>query len=610
MDKRGRIYFGHTKIAILISCFLTLATVLAVTFTAKWTLRDFYNICFFFLLSLNILLTNALFFSRERKYLSDGLRKVLRISVIVLYAFIYLVALGGYIFTGQITRFQTLLFAVNMQPFIWLLAFIFILLLVIFSVVAYIYRKTRLKDYSNKKSKRLLVFSIVIRVLLVVVLLSNLFLLKIENPLLKNDEKLIAYDSAGSVVIKNVSKLNQTNEKYNVVFILLESVSAERLGLYGYERNVSPNIDNLGNKSIVFDNAYATATHSDYAQPSLLASRYMLVNNYRNFFSDDSPRKFVWQLYKDNNYRTGYFSSQDDNWQNMEQYINYSGLDNWSYSLTDGVSDYGFGYAKKDMDHKTVELALNWLNNSFNESRPFFIYLNFQATHSPQVYSEEYNIYLPSNEGIFGKTDSVVSENRYDNALTYVDAQVGKVLKFLEENNLTNNTIIAISADHGHDLENRHNINGHGNSLYNDELVIPALVFIPNVKPTRVKERVSQIDFVPTLIDLVGMTIPKEFQGQVMKVNRPIFSASQSNKYLVSLIQDDIKVIADMNRKLVEVYNLSSDPNELKPLDYRDYEDHILELLFWLRCQKEYYGSELWKNFKSDRCTKNNNFLV
>jgi arylsulfatase A-like enzyme len=435
---------------------------------------------------------------------------------------------------------------------------------------------------------------------LIITLLANIFFLRIENHLISDKDRLITYRFEDSVLEQNISKLKPIAEDYNVVFIVLESISAKRLGTYGYERNVSPNINKFSEKSIVFDNAYTTATHSDYAQPALLSSRYMLTNDLRNLFNQDSPRKFVWDIFKENGYTTGYYSSQDDNWQHMNWYLNYSNLDNFSYSRTDGIIDYGYGYMQKDMDHKTANLALSWLNSTKDQGKPFFIYINLQSTHKPYTYTEEYSLYKPDT----------IANNNYDNAMTYVDAQVGRIIAFIAENNLSNNTIIAITADHGEDLENEHNIDGHGNSIYNDELLVPAMVFVPGAKPTRVQEKVSQIDFVPTLIDLLGYRIPPEFQGEVMKKDRPIFMVSQSNKYLIGMISGDIKVIADMNRKLVEVYNITADPNELHSLNSDDYQEDILRLLFWQYCQKNYYSNEVWNNFQSDRCTSANNFKI
>jgi len=608
--KKRKIKVDHQKIAIFIALFLTLITILSIQFTSEWSIRNIYNVFFFLLLNLSILLSNALVFSRKRRFFPERLRKPWRISVIVVYVFIYLVATGSYLTTGQITRLQTLVFLMNMRS-LWSLILIVIGILIgLLILIAFIFRKSNLKDYSKKESKKLLRFVFVIRVLLVLTILLNLFFLQLEHPLITDRDRLINYRAEDVIIGKNISKLNQTTEDFNIVFIMLESITAERLGVYGYKRNVSPNMDKFAEKSIVFDNAYSTASHSEYAQPGVTSSRYMLANDIRNLFDKDHPKKFMWDVFKEHGYNTGYFSSQDDRWQLMDRYLDISNLDVYSYSMTDGEYDYGEGYAKKDLDHKTAKIAIEWLEDVKNKEEPFFLYMDLQGTHMPLTYTEEYEVYTPAEQGLIPTYIGERVENRYDNAMLYVDAQVGKILDFIDANNLTNNTIIAITSDHGHDVGNRHNIIGHGNSIYNEELIVPAMVFIPDTKPTRVKERVSNIDFVPTLIDLLGYKIPDEFQGEIMRENRPLFFVAQSHKYLIGMIQDDIKVIIDVNRKLIEVYNIKEDPEELHPLDPMDYEDYILRLLLWRHCQKSYYEREAWNDFKEDRCMINNNFKV
>tara|TARA_Y100000310_G_scaffold227367_1_gene229619 strand:- start:959 stop:2284 length:1326 start_codon:yes stop_codon:yes gene_type:complete len=427
-------------------------------------------------------------------------------------------------------------------------------------------------------------------------MLTNFFVLQIENPLIDDKESLIDLEIQQPLLLE-ISNITQSFNSPNVIFILLESVSAERLGTYGYERSVSPNIDSLANKSIVFERAYTTSTHSDYAQPGLLSSRYLYANKLRNTFSYSNPRLFIWDVFKQANYTTAYFSSQDDRWQSMNSYLNFENLDTYSYSLTDGHTDYGTGLAKKDFDHKTADSALNWLETK-NSSQPFFLYLNFQATHNPNAYPPQFTHFTP-------ETDI----NKYDNSLHYVDLQIGRILKYLEKNNLSD-TVVTITSDHGHDLKNRHSLPGHGFSIYNEELLVPAIAYFPGVPPTRVNSSVSHIDFVPSLIDLLGLPIPNEFQGTVMKEGRPIYFVTQSHRYKIGQLLGDIKTIIDLNKKQVEVYNLTSDPYELNNINSKQYNGHVLQLLFWHHCQLSYHSKEKWLSSKTDRCSKYNNFAT
>ncbi len=442
-------------------------------------------------------------------------------------------------------------------------------------------------------------------------ILTNTYYLQLDEPIITDKEALATYLPTELNLQERVLNINFTKEKPNIVFLLLEAITAERVGFYGYERNVTPNIDRLAEKSTVFTNAYAASTHSDYAQPGILSSRYMLTSKYRTVYAKENPRKFIWDVLKENNYTTGYHSSQDDEWQNMDDYINYTNLDEYTNSRTDGVTDYGSGRQSKDFDYRATERALEWLNRTVGKEEPFFLYMNFQATHNPLVYPEEYSFYKPDEDNGIGGRGGKDSKNIYDNAMRYVDAQVGQIIDFIEENNKTENTIIVITSDHGHDWENRHGISGHGNSLYNEELVVPAMFFLPGIEPQIIDEPVTHIDFVPTIIDLAGYEIPEEFQGEVMKKGRPIFSVVQSHKYLISLILDDIKVITDLNREILEVYNLKEDPKELINLEYSEkYKQETLRLLLWNYCQIDYYKNERWDSNLLEKCESITNFKI
>tara|TARA_Y100000034_G_scaffold100309_1_gene123567 strand:- start:46 stop:1932 length:1887 start_codon:yes stop_codon:yes gene_type:complete len=598
----------HTNLAVVLSLILFLYTLIAVGISEDWSTRNIYNLIYLLFLNFTVLTFNAILFSKKRKYLNESLRKYIRIAVIVSYSTTYIFLVTSFISTGQIARVQTILFLSNMHP-LWIAGVIALAGTIFFLIfVGILSKKTPLVDLRSKNRKKLKIIFIINLILLIITIGVNFVFLEIENKIITDESELISYQFEKQILQEKLAEINPDKDKPNVVFILLETLSAERLGTHGYERNVSPNIDKLASKSIVFENAFSTSSHSDYAQPGLLSSRYIFSSEYRNLFSDNNPRKFVWDIFKEDNYTTGYFSSQDDRWQGMNYYLNYTNLDNFSYSMTDGKTDYGSGYAKKDMDHKTSALALTWLNETIKKDDPFFLYLNFQATHNPMVYPKNYSIYKPDESINPLSTRGPWVTNRYDNALGYVDDQVGKILNFLEENNLSNSTVITITSDHGHDLENRHNVFGHGKSIYNEELIVPEIMFFPGVEPQRINDRVSHIDFVPTLLDALGYKLPYEFQGEVMRENKPIFFVAQSHFYLIGMIQDNIKIIIDVNNKLVEVYDLENDPEELIKLNSKDHNDKILKLLFWHYCQKDYYEKDRWEAPQSNRCFLHNNF--
>ena len=79
---------------------------------------------------------------------------------------------------------------------------------------------------------------------------------------------------------------------------------------------------------------------------------------------------------------------------------------------------------------------------------------------------------------------------------------------------------------------------------------------------------------------------------------------------MIGLIQNNTKVILDINRDLIEVYDIENDPNETISLDPKEYKDEILKLLLWHFCQKDYYKNARWLTDDAGRCSVNNNFKV
>ncbi|MBW2998104.1 sulfatase, partial [Candidatus Woesearchaeota archaeon] len=559
-------YFSYSLVfLILLSFVTTLVTILSPIFD----LRLITTSTQYILLSITFFLSLSLITNLEK--IKPSLNKRFFIVLTSIYSIGYLWSSLSFLTTNQIFRKQTALFLYKIYPKTFLLVVSLFILLVFES---YIFLANKKIHFLKTKGKRLRLFekitfvSFVLLILFMFVIPSSL---KVTSPLIEtyvegNPIYIAPEEITSEKILNYKSELN----KPNVIVILLESISDYRVGTYGYEREVTPNIDELADKSIVFENTYATATHSDYAQPAFLSSRYMLTNYYRNFFDVDHERKFIWEVFKDKGYYTTYFSSQDDRWAGMNNYFDFSALDIYSYSMTDGKFDYGSGLGKKDFDHKTLDKIEGWLD-SYNADKPYFMYINLQATHTPMSYPKDYEVtYTPDNVfsvSFVSLTAKQNSINRFDNSLKYVDEQIGRLIDKLKERGEFENTAIILSSDHGHDFNNLHDVEGHGKSIYNEELTVPLIMYIPDLEPMRVKERVSHIDAMPTFLDLLNEPIPKEFIGKPAEKDARFFMYAQSHKNYIGMVKEDIKVIIDLNKNLIEVYNLEEDSLELKNLD-------------------------------------------
>ncbi len=613
---KRKIEMNYFYYSMFVATILSLIT-LVITFLApSLTTRLIYLFFYYLFFNFTLLLTLAFVVNHKPIILHYRIKKWSFLAFTIFYSIFYLASSYSFFITGQTIKIQSIYFAYQISPLMTIAMLILGLLLVVTTITVLLSKNVIFKKVKVKS----LLWTKIIFFICLFLLFSSIFyfspLFEIKNPIVKMYNKgnviLIHPEEMGSEVLLDV---RTEMEKPNVVFVLLESVSEEKMSYYGYNRKTTPNIDEIAEKGIVFMNAYTTATHSDYAQPTYLSSRYVLENEYRTFYKENPNRTFVWDVFANNGYTTGYISSQNDLWANMDSYLDYASLDFYWYSLTDGETDYGSGLAQKDYDHKTMNVALNWLNNTFthcasyenetingtiyfnksnclvyefDKEEPFFLYMNLQGTHNPLTYHENYSSYKPDSPGILGKDNY---DNRYDNSLLYVDAQLGRLFEYLENQGVMNNTVVILSSDHGHDTQNRHNIDGHAKSVYDDELRVPLIFYFPDLSHMEIEERVSHVDVLPTLVDILGLSQDNYFDGEPMTKDDRLIFYMQNHKYMVGMIKGDIKTTIDLNRALVEIYDLNEDPNETHELlRAGNYDNEILEVLLWHNCQLNYFS--------------------
>ena len=185
-------------------------------------------------------------------------------------------------------------------------------------------------------------------------------------------------------------------KKRNVILLLVESLRPDQLLSFGGERLVMKNIEALSNKSLRFSRAYTQASHSSYADLCPLSSHYPLRSKAIHFYPEDPPypKVLIYDVLKMLGYRTAIFSSQNEKWGQMYNYLQSKHLDTFFHSETYDGETYtptndtvfaqmvkGTKLSGKIDDRFTVEEAVKWIDK--DENSPFFIYMNLQNSHVP-----------------------------------------------------------------------------------------------------------------------------------------------------------------------------------------------------------------------------------
>lgn len=207
-----------------------------------------------------------------------------------------------------------------------------------------------------------------------------------------------------------------------------------------------------------------------------------------------------------------------------------------------------------------IDPLLERLRRSGRDSRePLFLYAHLTEPHAP--YDR-------------GKRTGTERE-RYLSEVAVADAQVARVAKLLSVR-FPERGVLIVSADHG-EAFGEHATFQHTKTLYEELVRVPLLVRGPGIAARVIDERVGLIDLGPTILDVFGVDTPAAFEGQSLvpllagrgqPLERPLVIEGRLRRAMY--LPDNLKVIEDLRRKTVEVYDLTRDPGEMHNLFDRD----------------------------------------
>lgn len=361
-----------------------------------------------------------------------------------------------------------------------------------------------------------------------------------------------------------------------VLLVTLESVAPRFLGYVdGDVRTVTPRLDAIARRSVRVQRAWATATHSNYAQMSILSSLFPRRGETLDMYQRlDYPRVLYHDVFAMLGYDTATVSSQDENWQGMRRFQD-TGTRTFYHHAPDYTGERVFiGSEHVAPDAATTDIAGRWLSQRAH--RPWAMYVNFQATHFPYRLPRGVpRPYQPTQIGkgrfdYFGypEADRDAAMNRYRNALAYVDKQLGRLEDMLRDSGQLDDTLWVITSDHGETFH-EHGLVTHGRSLYEEEIRVPLLFHWPNgLEPRDYEGVASHLDILPTVLDLAGAEPHPAMQGHSLFAehrrdrNTAVLFNLQAMKNVEGVVCFPWKLIFDRSEQVSELYDLASDPGE------------------------------------------------
>ncbi len=369
----------------------------------------------------------------------------------------------------------------------------------------------------------------------------------------------------------------------NVVVLMLESVPWSRLFGPLARPEATPRMNALAAESIVFSRAYASATHSDYAQTSILAALHPRKFPRHDYFIDLAyPRTLIWDLLRPAGYRTAMFSCQNEGWGNMQAFLKTPGLELFRHSPDwPAAPRRGEGAESKVFEPVPVAAFRDWLSTT--KDGPFLAYLNFQATHYPYVIPpgspplyEPSAIDFPTTFLSYPADKIPVMENRFYNALHSVDAAVGDVVDALRAAGVWERTVLLVVSDHGEAFY-EHGVPTHGTTLLEEQIRTAAFLRLPGPASAAtarvVSEPISVLDLVPAVANFLGLPSHGNFQGRSDILDpaysargRPLWFTIQGITQEDGLLLDGWKLLENRDRRERALFDLAADPGELHNL--------------------------------------------
>ncbi len=287
--------------------------------------------------------------------------------------------------------------------------------------------------------------------------------------------------------------------RLNVVMIVVESLSAEFLGVFGNTAHLTPNLDALASQSLFFDRLYATGTRTDRGLEATTLSvpptpgRSVIKRPHNgNMFT-------LMSQFQKRGYDTKFLYGGFGYFDNMNAYFSGNGAEIVDRAVL-ASNEVTFANAWGVCDEDLYRRAVKESDRSFKNGRPFFSLLMTTSNHRPFTYPQ--TIDMPSGTG-------------RDGAVKYTDYAIGQFLKAAKSRPWFDSTIFVIVADHCAGSAGEAELNY---AKYH----IPLFIYAPRwIKPQRISSLASQIDVAPTLLGRLNFSYDSLFFGRDLLQSSP-----------------------------------------------------------------------------------------
>jgi len=351
-----------------------------------------------------------------------------------------------------------------------------------------------------------------------------------------------------------------TDQPRNVVLITMESLRSEATSLGNADRDTTPFLADLAAHSTVAENAYTVVPHTSKAVTATNCG-YMPPLDTKLTESEPAglPSTCLPGLLREQGFATGFFQSAVGEFERRPDLIRNLGYD--SFHPVEEFPKAGFGRANYFgwEDDIMLEPSRDWLRQQGDA--PFLLtYLTVTGHHDyrlPNTFPREH---LADDEEL----------NNYLNSARYVDRFVSKVFAMLKQEGHADDTLVVVIADHGEGF-GEHGLRQHDNTIYNEGIKVPYLVYDPTDQRGRSVQRAVTTMSVPeTIAESLGYRLAggldREGALSADGPGEPVRVSCQSDNRCLALIDGTTKYVHHFGNRPDEVFDLAADPAELENL--------------------------------------------
>jgi arylsulfatase A-like enzyme len=349
----------------------------------------------------------------------------------------------------------------------------------------------------------------------------------------------------------------------NVIFLLIDTLRADRLSSYGYARPTTSNLDAFAKEGLLFEQARSQAACTFPSVNSILTSRW--------------PARFFGQPQKRIGIPEGFLS--------LPEILGAAGYRSIAVSASPivrksessfnlhGGFDRGFEIFDESCFHRRADCLNRRANRYLNQTaEPFFLYLHYQDVHSPYAAPSPYREkFLPAHSApdwvlagnpqpllssLLGEGPKVeatpedleVLNALYDGELAYLDSQLGDLFANLRSRGLLDRSIVVIASDHGEEFM-EHGRVLHCETQFETSIHVPLIIRLPEAKRRgRISALVENLDLVPTIADYLGLKVDVPFEGTSL---RPLIERGQPVHPTTETLQYALRSTTDGQAKLI-----------------------------------------------------------